>query len=79
MFTDERDFDGFVLDHFPSAYQLFNRGMTRATRISLLLDAVTPADVVARARRAHPKAFKEHQLVLDYEDVGAAPDRARKR
>jgi hypothetical protein len=82
MFADERDFEGFVLAHFPSAYQQFGKGMSRATRISLLLDAATPAQVVARLRRAHPAAFKAHQLVLDYDEVSAprrAPARPRRR
>lgn len=68
MFSDERDFDGFVLDHFPAVYRRFTSGMSRAYRIGLLLDAAEPSDVVARLKRSHPSAFQAHQRVLDYED-----------
>ncbi|MFO0757010.1 MAG: effector-associated domain EAD1-containing protein [Byssovorax sp.] len=68
MFSDERDFNGFVLDHFPSVYRTFTNGMTRAYRIGLLLKAAQPSDVVARLKRAHPAEFAAHERVLDYED-----------
>lgn len=68
MFDDERDFDGFVLDHYPSAYRRFTNGMSRAYRIGLLLKAADPADVAAKLKRSHPSAFAAHQRVLDYED-----------
>ena len=80
MFSDERDFDGFVLDCFPAVYRRFTNGMSRAYRIGLLLDATDPADVVARLQRSHPSAFAAHQRVLDYEDVDeprATPERWR--
>ncbi|WP_437952418.1 metallophosphoesterase [Sorangium sp. So ce296] len=79
VFTDARDFDGFVRDHFPAVNRALTSGMGRAHRIGVLLDMAGPADVVARLARAHPSAFAAHQRVLDYEDdatdaaSGAAP------
>jgi hypothetical protein len=81
MFTDERDFDGFCLDHFPAVYRRFTNGMNRAFRVRLLIDHAEPAEIVARLKRAHPSAFTTHQRVLDYEDddTPAAPGRSRSR
>jgi hypothetical protein len=68
MFDDERDFDGFVLDHYPVAYRRFTNGMNRTHRIGLLLQEAQGADVVAKLKRSHPTAFAAHQRVLDYEE-----------
>lgn len=80
MFADERDFDGFVLDHYPAVYRRFTNGMNRAYRIDLLLQSADPADIVTRLKRSHSSIFTEHERVLDYEDPAeAAPSRARTR
>lgn len=79
MFSDERDFDGFVLDHYPTTYRRFNHGMSRAYRIGILLEAADPSDIVARLKRSQPSNFNAHQRVLDYEEPEVTPDWLRGR
>lgn len=73
VFEDERDFDGFVLVHFSSAYRQFNSGMTREHRISVLLKKTSPAEIVERIKRASPTKFVKLEHLLEYDAATAGP------
>jgi hypothetical protein len=68
MFPDQRDFDGFVLTHFPEIYRRFTNGMSHEARAHTLVDRTDPNEVVARLRRDVPAGFARYQRVLDYRD-----------
>jgi hypothetical protein len=68
VFEDERDFAGFVMLHFTSAYRLFNSAMGKLQRIQVLLRVVERHEVVERVERALPTKFRRLQHVLEYED-----------
>lgn len=72
MFSDLRDFDGFVLEHFPAVYRKFTNGMSRESRARMLVRDADPMTIMASLQRDQPSAFAAHQRVLDY-DTRPAP------
>ncbi len=49
------DFDAFCMDHFPQVYRLFNAGMGRSAKESLLLSSANLDTLVASLRRIEPE------------------------
>src|SRR4051794_22250424 len=56
--------DALCLDHFPQVFRLFTGGMDRQARENLLLQSVSPQELLAVLWRVAPEVLSKHAALL---------------